>query len=199
MSTAVEQVEPGGLLSPDQYMDLLLARQAAYVTEHPPARPWILPPLEWFVREGDEALIDMAAIDASNKAPARSIAAKPDRDPRPRVYRSAASLRGERAELVARRDACAQVGLPDRAAAGGEGIGVRRGRRYLKRMDNALRRYAVLDQRVKTLDSRIARAEAREAKAAALILPTEKENGPDQSHIPGRLIGASTESRMPHE
>lgn len=40
----------------DEYIALLLERQAAYEREHPPSPPWLRPLLEWFVRPGDELL-----------------------------------------------------------------------------------------------------------------------------------------------
>jgi hypothetical protein len=38
----------------DEYMQLLLERQAAWVSEHPMMKPWAVPLLEWFVREDDD-------------------------------------------------------------------------------------------------------------------------------------------------
>jgi hypothetical protein len=48
-------------LTGEQYIALLLQRQADYVAAHPGQR---YPPLlEWFVREGDEHLVDLSAED----------------------------------------------------------------------------------------------------------------------------------------
>jgi len=48
-------------LTGEQYIALLLQRQADYVAAHPGRR---YPPLlEWFVRDGDEQLVDLSAED----------------------------------------------------------------------------------------------------------------------------------------
>jgi len=48
-------------LTGEQYIAVLLQRQADYVTAHPGRR---YPPLlEWFVRDGDEELVDLSAED----------------------------------------------------------------------------------------------------------------------------------------
>jgi hypothetical protein len=48
-------------LTGEQYIAVLLGRQADYVATHPGRR---YPPLlEWFVRDGDEDLVDLSAED----------------------------------------------------------------------------------------------------------------------------------------
>jgi len=48
-------------LTGEQYIAVLLERQADWVTAHP---GWRYPPLlEWFVRDGDEDLVDLSAED----------------------------------------------------------------------------------------------------------------------------------------
>ena len=55
------------LLSPNAYMDLLLERQREYEQEHPPVG-WVRTLPTWFIRDGDEHLVDMDAIEAANTA-----------------------------------------------------------------------------------------------------------------------------------
>lgn len=63
---------PGPMSAPltgGQYIEVLLQRQADWVAAHPGHR---YPPLlEWFVRDGDEELVDLSAED---------IAAEPEAD-----------------------------------------------------------------------------------------------------------------------
>lgn len=135
----------------DEYVALLEQRQAAYVAEHPPARPWLVPLLEWFIEPGDEDLVDLPKPTP-----------QPKRVTTPRVYRSAASLREERDRLVAQRDPLAAPLLGDRAASHGQALGPKRTARIQQREDSRLRRYVELDKRIRELDVRIARAERRE-------------------------------------
>ncbi len=151
------------LLTPDAYMDLLLERQAAYESEHPPVG-WVRPLIEWFIQPGDEDLIDMAAIDAENARTSE----QPKRVAKPRTYRSAASLIEERDRLAAKRDALSDMrrhGTDDLAAYGGVGVRQtsRQRAKYGARMERALSEYVRIDGKVKALDSRIVRAQAREA------------------------------------
>lgn len=44
----------------EQYMQILLARQAEYEAENPPNPAWMRPLLEWFIREGDEKWVDLS-------------------------------------------------------------------------------------------------------------------------------------------
>lgn len=44
----------------DEYMALLLERQAAHMAEHPPNPSWLRPLLEWFIEDGDEKLVDLS-------------------------------------------------------------------------------------------------------------------------------------------
>jgi hypothetical protein len=136
-------------------MAVLLERQAAFVDKHPPMRPWLLPLLESFIRDGDEALFTPPAMQPQSK-----------RETKPRVFRSAESLRIERDRLVARRAPLLAPLLPEMAAAGGAGIGRKRGDRIIKREDGRLRRYVELTRRIDALNDRILRAEHRERKAS---------------------------------
>src|SRR3954471_14726815 len=80
---AAEVIEdPAEITEPvtgEQYMEILLARQAAYVSRNPGT---LLPLLEWFIRSGDEAYVILPEVVRAEK-----------RKPTPRMYRSAASLR----------------------------------------------------------------------------------------------------------
>lgn len=171
-------------LTGDEYMELLVQRRAEWEAAHrqdaeaeierikrefPGANPrlksgWEPPPalLEWFVRPGDEDLVD---LPESKPAPKRT--------PKPRTYQSAASLREERDRLVSQRSAIvggggdmAEVNLSpssrSRAARNA-------GRRRFAKLDRDLERYTALSRRIDSLNFRIARAEAREERAA---LPT---------------------------
>lgn len=147
-------------MTPDAYMALLLDRMREWTDTHTHA-PGYPPLLEWFVRDGDEHLVDMDAIRAANDATTD----QPRPAAKPRRYRTAAELRDKRDRLAARRDALADIALPDRAAATGQGIGRKRAIRYAARMDSRLRRYVELDVKVRALEDKIRRAEAREARA----------------------------------
>ncbi|MCD0445809.1 hypothetical protein LO763_19560 [Glycomyces sp. A-F 0318] len=173
-----------GKLTGDEYMKLLEQRRDAWEAAHPAreavqaqierikrdfpgVNPVIRsdwkPPvalLEWFIEPGDENLVELPEP-------------KPKRQPQPRVYRSAASLREERDRLASRRAAI--IGMDDdgdmaivnlspfarskaaRAA----------GRRRFAKLDRDLARVASLNRRIDALDFRIAAAETREARAAA--------------------------------
>jgi len=51
-------------LTGEQYIQLLLRRQNAWLTAHPPApgtKTWVRPLLSWFIRKGDEDLVDLPA------------------------------------------------------------------------------------------------------------------------------------------
>jgi hypothetical protein len=142
----------------EDYMALLAERQQAWTRAHPE----ILAPAlnEWFILAGEEALV---------RLPERAPAGKPAR--KPRVYRSAAELHGERGRLLARMIAVAGIeDTPDRAAANLSPNARSRaartaGRRRFAKMDRDLATFAALQRRVVVLDGQIARAEAREARA----------------------------------
>lgn len=136
----------------DEYMTLLLERQAEHMAANPPAQPWAKPLLEWFIRDGDEEL-----FTPPPETP------QPKREPKPRVYRSAASLRVERDRLATQAAPLVAPIANDRAATHGAALGRRRTDRMAAREDAKLRKYVALDKRIKELDRRIERAERREA------------------------------------
>lgn len=143
----------------DQYVrTVLVARQEAWLEEHPSARDRGLPPLlEWFVQAEDEPFVRLP--DPEPKPP-----------PRPRQYRSAASLREERDEVERRMNAVADVDEPvDRAMANLSPHARSRaarnaGRRRFAQLDRDLEQYTALRRRYDALTGRIATAEARESR-----------------------------------
>jgi hypothetical protein len=155
----------------DEYMKLLEQRRAEWAALPKPEMPfkpkaWIADPLlERFVRPGDEDLVDLPESQPAEPKPA----------PRSRTYRSAASLREERARLQARLDAYidSDDGSPAHDALAGVNLSTQSrhpgaraaGRRRFAQMDRDLERVANLYRRISALDSRIATAEAREARA----------------------------------
>jgi hypothetical protein len=154
----VEVSEPAPLSEPidgEAYIQVLLARQAAWIHRHGGDRT--LPPLlEWFIRAGDEDFVIV---------PGEKPAAKRER--RPRTYRSAASLREERAEVQRTMDAITGSGSDDPASVNlspfsRSRAAARAGRARFAKLDRDLERYTALKARADRLDGRIAAAEARE-------------------------------------
>jgi len=138
-------------MSGDEYIALLLERQAEAVTGNPLAPA---PLLESMVRPGDEALFTPPVEQP-----------QPKRVTAPRRYRSAADLRAERDRLIGRRDAVAEPVMPEVAAAHGVALGARRTARAQATQDRRLAQWADLNRRVEALDQRIAAATRREAAA----------------------------------
>lgn len=149
-----------GPISGEEYIQVLLARQAAHVAAHPHPRGW--PPLlEWFVRAEDEPYVVLPEATPV-----------PKRTPKPRVYRSAESIRAELEIVDAQLAAFGVNDVPDRAAANlsphaRSRAAARAGRRRFTRMDRDLQRYTALTRRRDRLAGRLATAEAREKRAAA--------------------------------
>lgn len=169
-------------LTGDEYIELLLSRQAEWIAanrpqeaaaeaiarikaEYPDANPQVnftfrRPPLlEWFIRAGDEDLVDLATLDSEPQ---------PKRAPRPRTYRSAASLREERDQVKARMDAITRDDHGDMAIVNLSPNARSRaartaGRRRFAQLDRDLERHTQLKSRLDQLDARIAAAERREA------------------------------------
>lgn len=136
-------------LSGDEYMQLLLKRQSQWLASNPPAtrgRLTSLPPLlEWFIRDGDEDLVELPTPT-------------PKPAPNPRTYRSAASLRTDRDRLIAQRDAITTGGHQDPAMCT---LG---GRRRWEKLDRDIATVAELNRRIDALNGRIASADAREQR-----------------------------------
>lgn len=143
-------------LTGDEYMALLVERQAAYVAAHPPLKPWIMPLLEWFVLPGDEELFTPPKPKPQPK-PAR----------KPRTYRPASHWR-ERLERIdaalAALDPGPRHGTTDRAAYGGVGVPqtARQNAQWANRIDRTARRYGELSRAREEIAGKLARAERRE-------------------------------------
>ncbi|MEV0646062.1 hypothetical protein AB0I28_12430 [Phytomonospora sp. NPDC050363] len=174
-------MDPMTRLTRDEYMDLLLARQAEWVAanpleeaaaatiarikaEYPDANPQInlrhRPPLlEWFICEGDENLVDIAFLEPEPQ---------PKRDRKPRVYRSAVSLRDERNRVQAQMDAitgddCGDMAVVNLSPNARSRAARRAGVRRFAKLDRDLQRFTELKRRLDRLNGRIAAAEARES------------------------------------
>lgn len=154
-------------LSGDEYMALLQRRQQEWLDAHATeVAPRFPPLLEWFIRDGDEDLVDPAIL---NPPP---VQAAPKRA-KPRAYRSAESLRQERDRVQAQLDAIHNRDGGDRGDRAAANLSTRSrsrsarsaGRRRFEQMDRDLERHGKLTVRLKHLDQRIAAAEAREARA----------------------------------
>lgn len=151
------------LISGDEYVRVVLVqRQQAWIAAQPgPARLRFPPLLEWFVTAEDEGFVQLPeSADEPSHKPV----------PKPRLYRSAASLRAERDDLLRRMDAVAgRSDTGDLAAANLSPSARSRsarvaGRRRFAQMDRDLSTFTGLRRRVDALAGRILRAEAREAK-----------------------------------
>ena len=147
-------------LSPDEYADLLAARRDAYYAEHPP-RPGFPAMLDWFVEDGDEDLVNVAACEAATRP------LEDDRPRRARTYRPAAYWRDRLDAVDARLDAINGIrrhDTSDLAAHGGVGIRqtARQTRRHGSRIDAVAAEYVRLSTQRRDLAARLARAESRE-------------------------------------
>ena len=129
------------LLSPNAYMDLLLERQREYEQEHPPVG-WVRTLPTWFIRDGDEHLVDMAAIEAANAAVER-------------VEKRMDAINGYQ-----RHD------TTDPAAYGGVGVRqtARQRRQHWQRIDSVAAEYVRLEKRLAHATSMLRKAERREAR-----------------------------------
>lgn len=144
----------------DEYIHILLARQADWLDSLGPVNLRFPPLLEWFIRDGDEQW-----VLEPEKKPA------PKKPRKPRVYRSAASLREERDRVQAQMDALTDTGPYDPAYVNlspfsRDKSAARAGRNRFEKMDRDLQRYTELAKRRDALDMRIRAAEARERRAA---------------------------------
>lgn len=156
---APEVAEPAPLdhaITGEEYIAVLLARQAAWISRNRSYGADRPPLLEWFIRDGDEDFVHLPEEAPSAK-----------RERRPRVYRSAASLREERAKVQARMDAITGSGPDDPASTNlspfsRSKAAARAGRRRFEKLDRDLERYTALSQRLARLDGRIMLADARE-------------------------------------
>lgn len=153
-------------LTGDEYMALLQQRLDEYVEAQqkrieasgitPRLSPF--PPLlTWFVRPGDEDLVELP----------------PDPAPKvrePRQYRPASYWRERVTAIEAQMEAvAARASVGDRAAAGGCALGPKRTAAHQKRADQALTRYIALEKQLSVAQGRLCSAQAREARHAPCI------------------------------
>lgn len=144
-------------LTGDEYMALLQQRADEWMAANSATmRPKYPPLLTWFVRDGDEDLVDPAILAAPEPQP------KPTR--RPRHYRPASYWRDQIERLEASMAALAEPIIQDRAAAGGEALGPKRTARVQAREDSRVRRYVEQQRRLEHARHMLRSAEAREAE-----------------------------------
>lgn len=151
-------------LTTDEYMALLLERRDEYETRNPPARAWLRALPEWFIRDGDEDLVDMDAIDEAN----RRATEQPKRTPKPRNYKPASHWREKLARIdreLAALDPGPRHGTTDMAAYGGVGVPqtARQNAQWAKRIDRTAERYVRLTRARAEIAGKLARAEQRES------------------------------------
>jgi hypothetical protein len=143
-------------------------RQAAAllgVAPDPRGRLRLPPPplLTWFIRPGDEHLVDVAGWEAQETA--RRAARKPaPRTPRPRRPVDVEALKARRARLIAKQNAIGSWRSDDPAAIR---LKPRVARRVQERSDRDLTRYVELDRQIRRLDFRIMDAEAKQTAQEA--------------------------------
>ena len=159
MSTFTDGVVPlSKPIDGEEYMRVLLDRQAAWETAHP-GPGCFRPLLEWFIADGDEQWVRLPGSTPALK-----------RETRPRVYRSASSIRAELDKVQAEMLRIAGGGYDDPAVVNLSPCSRSRaartaGRRRFAQMDRDLERYANLERRRANLASRLVSAETREAKS----------------------------------
>jgi len=158
---ADDETALSGPVRGEEYMQVLLARQAAYVATQEQSGPLqrYAPLLEWFVRDED---VEYVVLPEAVPAPKRAS--------KPRVYRSTESIRAELENVTAHLAAFGANDVPDRAAANlsphvRSRAAARAGRRRFERMDRDLECYTALARRRDQLAGRLASAEAREKRA----------------------------------
>ncbi|OHU47337.1 hypothetical protein BKG82_27175 [Mycobacteroides chelonae] len=154
-------------MSLDDYMKLLTERMNEYMeplqrkaveTAERLGRP-VLPPLppllQWFIRDGDEDLVELPEPAAKRK-------------PEPRYYRPASYWQERVTRIEEQMAATAQrADVGDPAAAGGYALGPKRTARHQKRADHALERYSALAKKLAHAQGMLRNAQARETKPIA--------------------------------
>ncbi|WP_157115020.1 hypothetical protein [Nocardia niwae] len=141
----------------DEYMQLLQQRADEWLAANSTAaiRPKYPPLLTWFIRDGDEELVDPAILAAPEPQP------KPVRQPR--YYRPASHWRDRIAALEAQMAPLTEPLINDRAAAGGVALGRKRTAKIQAREDSRLARYVELRKQLEHAQSMLRAAEKREA------------------------------------
>lgn len=158
----VEPDETRAKLSGDEYMELLVRRQTEFMElrrrealavadSGRPTLPLLPPLLGWFIRDGDEHLVELPEPVPKGK-------------PEPRYHRPVSYWRARIIELEARMSAtAARADGGDRAAAGGCALGPKRTARHQERAEAALVRYVALEKKLSHAKSMLRSAEARES------------------------------------
>lgn len=154
------------MMTGDEYMKLLEQRRDQWLAEHPtrPHEGGIRPKFEtpplitWFIRDGDENLVNLP--EPSRPQP------KPKTSRRARRVVDVAALLARRDALVEQRNRIAGNGPADRACANLSPASRNRaaasaGRRRFAQMDRDLERYASLTCQIDQLNHQITRASAR--------------------------------------
>lgn len=149
-------------LTGDEYMELLVQRQTEFMEQRRRQAPAVadngrptlpLPPplLEWFIRDGDEHLVELPEPAPKHK-------------PEPRYYRPAQYWRARITHLEARMSAtAARADVGDRAAAGGCALGPKRTARHQKLAEAALVKYVALEKKLSHAKAMLRSAETRES------------------------------------
>lgn len=155
ITSAIASIPVTAPISGDDYIEVLAARQAVYVAAHPHGP---LPLLEWFIADGDERFVQLPETTPA-----------PKRTSKPRVYRSAASIREELERIIAKRAAIGASDVPDRAVANlspyaRSKAAARAGRRRFEQTDRDLEKFTRLTQRIENLRMSLLMAEARESR-----------------------------------
>jgi hypothetical protein len=141
-------------MSLDEYMTILQQRADEWLAgqKNPDLR---FPPLlDWFVRDGDEDLVELP----EERKP------EPRPKPQPRRYRPASYWRDRIATLEAQMAPLTEPLINDRAAAGGVALGVKRTAKIQAREDGRLQRYVELRNQLERAQSMLRAAEARKTR-----------------------------------
>ena len=158
MSEAPTGAAPAApLLTGDEYMALLVERQAAHIAKHPPNPSWLVPLLEWFILPGDEDLFTPPKPTPQPKRERKPVNYKPASHWRQKLERIDAEL--------AALDPGPRFGTTDMAAYGGVGVPqtARQNRQWARRIDRAAERYGRLTRARDEIAGKLARAKRREA------------------------------------
>lgn len=165
MSPTTSAPAPAAKMSMDEYMDLLVQRMNEYMEPRQrraaetaaslgrPVLPLLPPLLAWFIRDGDEHLVELPKPTPKSK-------------PEPRYYRPA-SYWQERVTRIEEQMAAtaARADVGDRAAAGGCALGRKGTALHQKRADTALQRYSALAKKLAHAKGMLRSAQAREARS----------------------------------
>jgi vancomycin resistance protein YoaR len=147
-------------MTEEEYIAVLLERQADWIAEHPePRYPWLRPLLEWFVQDGDETTVTFPTAKPQPRVttshPEPSLAA---------MQRLLDNAHKQRAQLEAERDQLLKPVVADRAYSGHKPKTVRRNSR---RMDRELARHTELTAQMHRVNTHIAALTRRIEQAEA--------------------------------